>query len=78
MELKFFYEKKNFDELEKQFNDAFCELDSIESLSRILIGCIYEDSDLKPKDVQNLISVLNEKILELKQKFNSIEQFFII
>lgn len=69
---------KDFDKLEDSFNEAFCNLDNIESLSRILVGCIYENSDLKPKDVQNLISVLNEKILELKQKFNSIEHFFII
>lgn len=69
---------KNIDELEKSFNDAFGNLDNIESLSRILIGCMYENSDLKPKDIQNLILTLNEKILELKQKFNLIEQNFIL
>lgn len=69
---------KNLDELEKSFNDAFGNLDNIESLSRILIGCMYENSDLKPKDIQNLILTLNEKILELKQKFNLIEQNFIL
>lgn len=69
---------KDFDELEKSFNDAICNLDNIESLSKILIGCMYENSDLRPKDIQNLTMTINEKILELKQKFNSIEQNFII
>lgn len=69
---------KDLDELEKQFNEAFCNLDNIESLSKILIGCVYEDSELKPKDVLNLIGILHEKILNLKEKFNLIEQSFII
>lgn len=69
---------KDLDELEKSFNEAFCSLDNIESLSRILIDCMYENSDLKPKDIQNLTMTINEKILELKQKFNSIEQNFIL
>lgn len=69
---------KDFDELEKQFNEAFCNLDNIESLSKILIGCIYEDSELKPKDIQNLISVLHEKIIILKEKFSLIEKELII
>lgn len=69
---------KDLDDLEKSFNEAFCNLDNIESLSRILIDCMYENSDLKPKDIQNLILTINEKILELKQKFNSIEHNFII
>lgn len=69
---------KDLDDLEKSFNEAFRNLDNIESLSRILIDCMYENSDLKPKDIQNLILTINEKILELKQKFNSIEHNFII
>lgn len=69
---------KDFDELEKQFNEAFCNLDNIESLSKILIGCIYKDSELKPKDIQNLISVLHEKIIILKEKFSLIEKELII
>lgn len=69
---------KDFDDLEKHFNEAFCNLDNIESLSKILIGCIYEDSELKPKDIQNLISVLHEKIVNLKVKFSLIEEKLII
>lgn len=69
---------KDLDELEKQFNEVACNLDSIESLSKVLLNCIYENKNLKPKDIQNLTDVLNEKIINLKQKFNSIEQIFMI
>lgn len=69
---------KDFDELKKIFNEVAANLDSIDSLSVILFDCIYDNKDLKPKDFQNLIMAINEKILELKQKFNSIEQNFII
>lgn len=69
---------KDFDELEKQFNNAAANLDSIESLSVILLDCIYENKDLKSKDIQNLMDVLNEKITDLKEKFNLIAQTFII
>jgi len=69
---------KDIDELENQFNEVAGSLDSIESLSKILLDCIYQNSDLKPKDVQNLTDVLNEKIIELKEKFALIAQSFII
>jgi len=69
---------KDLDELENQFNEAAGSLDSIESLSKILLDCIYENKDLKPKDVQSLTDVLNEKIIELKEKFALIARAFII
>lgn len=69
---------KDFDELENRLNEIAWNLDKIESLSRILIDCIRGGDNLKSKDVENLTSVLDEKIILLKEKFNLIEQNFII
>lgn len=65
---------KDFDELETQLNETACGLDRIESLSKILLDSILDNIDLKPKDVQNLTFVLDEEIIKLKKKFNSIEK----
>lgn len=40
---------KDLDELENQFNEAACSLDSIESLSKVLLNSIYENKNLKTK-----------------------------
>lgn len=65
------------EELENQLNEIGVRLCLVESLSKILLKCIYEKYDLKSKDIQNLICVLNEKISNLKEHFNLIEQELI-
>lgn len=61
------------DELETQLNQIAYGLDKVESLSAILHDCIQNAYNLNPNDVDNLTSALNEKITELKQKFNSMD-----
>lgn len=65
---------KDLDELEENFNEASWRLDNIKSLSKILLDCIYGGDNLKPQDIQNLTDTLNEKIIELKEKFNAMAQ----
>lgn len=67
---------KDLDELEKNFNEASWRLDNIKSLSKILLDCIHGGDNLKPQDIQNLTDTLNDKIIELKEKFNLIAQSF--
>lgn len=64
---------KDFDELENEFNEISIRLSHIESLSRILLDCIVNCEDFKPCDIENLTSVLKEKVINLKEKFNLIE-----
>jgi hypothetical protein len=63
---------KDLDELEMQLNQINWSLDKVESLSRILLDCIREGENLKSKDVENLTSVLNEKITKIKKRFNAL------
>lgn len=61
---------KDLDELEIQLNQIACNLDKIESLSNILLDCVRGGDNLKSKDIENLTSVLDEKITKLKERFN--------
>lgn len=65
---------KDLEELEIHFNEIGARLNQIESLSKILLDCICGNDNLKPQDVENLISVLGEKITKLKARFNFIAQ----
>lgn len=65
---------KDLEELEIHFNEIGARLNQVESLSKILLDCICSNDNLKPQDVENLISVLDEKITKLKAIFNFIEQ----
>ena len=49
----------------------------VKSLSKILLDCMYENDDLKPQDIQNLTSVLGDKIIQVKEKFNLMEHELI-
>lgn len=68
---------KDLDELENNFNEAACNLDIIQSLSKILLDCLY-GNDSEPKDIQNLTEALNEKIIDLQEKIDLIAESFII
>jgi len=68
---------KDLDELENNFNEAAANLDSIKSVSKNLFDCLC-GSNCKPKDIQNLTDVLNERIKNLSEKFDLIAQSFII
>ncbi len=61
------------DELETQLNQIAYGLDKVESLSSILLDCVRNDYNLKAKDIDNLASVLKEKITDLKNKFDTME-----
>lgn len=65
---------KDLEELEIHLNEIGARLNQVESLSKILLDCICSNDNLKPRDAENLISVLSEKITKVKEKFNLIEQ----
>lgn len=65
---------KDLDELEMQLNEIGASLSQIESLSKIVLDCMYGGDNLKPSDIQNLTSVLGDRIYELKQRFNKLAE----
>lgn len=65
---------KDLDELENQLNEVGASLSQIESLSKIVLDCMHGGDNLKPCDVQNLTSVLGDRISELKQRFNRLAE----
>lgn len=69
---------KDFDELELKLNEIGYGLDKIKSLSKILCESMYETYNFKSADMQNLILVLDEKIIEIKEKFNLIGKELIL
>jgi hypothetical protein len=66
--------KKQLKKIENQMIQVGVNLNKIESLSRILLHCIRFDENFKNWDIENLSSVLFEKLLITKQKFNNIEK----
>ena len=68
---------KDLDELEINLNEIGVRLSQVKSLSKILLDCMYENYDLKPQDIQNLTSVLGDKIIQVKEKFNLMEHELI-
>jgi hypothetical protein len=70
--------KKHFKKIEKQMLQVGINLNKIESLSRILLHCTVSDENLKEWDNENLSSILLEKLIETKQKFNNIEEIMNI
>lgn len=64
---------KQFDELELEFEQAGFNLDKIGSLISILLDCVLNGNDIKQRDIQNLMLVINEEVSILKEKFNLIE-----
>ena len=68
---------KDLDELEICLNEIGTRLNQVESLSKILLDCLYENYDLKPQDIQNFTSVLGNKIAQVKEKFNIMEEELI-
>lgn len=65
---------KNLKKLERKLLKVGSQLYTIKSLSRILLGCMYDGDNLKPQDTQSLAQVLDEKIYHTKKLFNEIEQ----
>ncbi len=60
--------------IEEQLINIGIELNKLESLSRILLNCIRCDDNLKKRDIESLSSVLSQKIISTKQKFNDAEK----
>ncbi|OGI03112.1 MAG: hypothetical protein A2Y25_03345 [Candidatus Melainabacteria bacterium GWF2_37_15] len=58
----------------KQMIKVGINLNKLESLSRIMINSIHNNSDLKSWDVGNLSYILADMIFETKQRFNNIER----
>ena len=50
------------------------ELGTMKSLSRILLECLYDGSNLKQWDAQSLAAVLDGKIYYTKKLFGAIER----
>ena len=65
--------RKQFKKVKEKMINVGIELNKLESLSRILINSINNDSTLKAWDIANLSLVISKKILETKLKFNNIE-----
>lgn len=61
---------KDLDALEILLNEIGVELDQIKSLSAILSEGLCNEQMSNLPDIQNLTSVLNEKIIDLKEKFS--------
>jgi len=70
--------KKQFKKVKEQMINVGINLNKIESLSRILLHCINFDENLKKWDIENLSSVLFEKLTKTKQNFNDIEKIMKI
>jgi len=65
---------KNLKKLENKLLKVSGELGTIKSLSRILLECLYDGSNLKPWDAQSLAEVLDSKIYRTKKLFGKIER----
>jgi hypothetical protein len=70
--------KKQLKKVKEQMLQVGVNLNKIESLSRILLHCIRFDENLKCWDTENLSSVLFDKLITTKQKFNDIEKIMKI
>jgi hypothetical protein len=70
--------KRQFKKIKNQMINVGINLNKLESLSRILFHCTVSDENLKAWDNENLSSILLEKLIETKQKFNNIENIMKI
>lgn len=66
---------KDFDEIENRFNEINICFTHLESLSKVLLDLLCNEEEIR--DVESITSVLQEKITDLKLKFNIIEQSFL-
>lgn len=62
---------KDLDKLEILLNQIGVELDQVKSLSIILSDNLCNEQISNLPDVQNLTYILNEKIINLKEKFST-------
>ncbi|MFA6989861.1 MAG: hypothetical protein WC197_07310 [Candidatus Gastranaerophilaceae bacterium] len=70
--------KRYSNKLKNKMINVGIDLNKLESLSRILIQSIVFNDNLKSWDIENLSSILSEKILKTKHKFNDIEKIMKI
>jgi hypothetical protein len=66
-------EKKSLNEDEELLLHLRANLGEIETLARILDISFHSNENLEPGDMENLSSVLLEKIFQTRQIFNDIE-----
>jgi hypothetical protein len=66
--------KRQLKKIKNQMLNVGINLNKLESLSRILLHCTVSDENLKEWDNENLSSILLEKLIETKQRFNNIEK----
>lgn len=62
---------KDLDALEILLNQIGVELDQVKSLATILSDDLCNEQMTNLPDVQNLTLILNEKIIDLKEKFST-------
>jgi hypothetical protein len=70
--------KKYSNKIKNKMINIGVDLNKIESLSRILIQSISFNENLKGWDIENTLSILSEKILRTKHKFNDVEKIIKI
>ena len=70
--------KKYSKKIKNKMINIGIDLNKLESLSRILTHSIIFKDNIKNWDIENLSSILAEKILRTKQKFNDIERIMKI
>jgi hypothetical protein len=70
--------RKYSNKIKNKMINVGVDLNKLESLSRILIESIRFNENLKSWDIENLSSILAEKILRTKHKFNDIEKIMKI
>jgi hypothetical protein len=70
--------KKYSNKIKNKMINIGVDLNKLESLSRILIQSTIFNENLKSWDIENALSILLEKILRTKHKFNDIEKIMKI
>ena len=70
--------KRYSNKIKNKMINVGVDLNKLESLSRVLKLSIVFSDDLKSWDIENLSSILAEKILRTKRKFNDIEKIMKI
>ncbi len=65
-------------EIEEQMNDMSGKLDILASIADVLLESICFRNNLKPKDTENLVIVLQDKIVDTKKHFSNIVDFLNI
>ena len=70
--------KRYSNKIKNKMINVGVDLSKLESLSRILIESTRFNENLKVWDIENALSILFEKILRTKHKFNDIEKIMKI